>query len=412
MAQAGYQNQSVFQYIAYDKNHGLVKGKLIATSEQSVAELLSYEGYQIVSIEERAPLLNLEKIKGLLSNKVKASDIVLFYRQMALLLESGINIITALELLKNQMSNRLLSNALNGIIADLRAGNQLSAAMAKYPRIFSPLYCRSLSVGEQTGGLEVILRQIADYMEKDNAAVKKIKSAMVYPVLALVMTVVVVGILITFVIPAFSGLYSSLGAELPLLTRILISASDILRAYGVYLVIGLIVISLLIIVYTRTSSGKYKRDKFLLWLPLLGRVAHLNELAHCCKSIALLYRAGLPLPEIMALLIEGTNNSVMAEALASVRRDMLTGERLSQPMSRYSIFLPMMVQMTKVGEETGNLDTNLSAVAQSYETEAEDRTRSLIAMIQPATTLIIGGVVALIALSLVSAMYSVYGQMS
>ena len=151
-------------------------------------------------------------------------------------------------------------------------------------------------------------------------------------------------------------------------------------------------------------------DKLALSLPLLGQVNRLNWLANCCRSISLLFRAGLPLTEIMPLVANGTSNRLLAKGLIDVHQDMLRGEGLSQPMAKNNLFLPMMVQMVKVGEETGNLDVTLLAVAQSYETDAEDKTRSLIGLIQPAMTLIIGLVVGVIALSLVSAMYSIYGQ--
>jgi type IV pilus assembly protein PilC len=148
----------------------------------------------------------------------------------------------------------------------------------------------------------------------------------------------------------------------------------------------------------------------MLRTPLIGRVKHLNELARCCRSISLLFIAGLPLTEIMPLVIQGAGNRVMSEALYNVQMDMLKGEGLSRPMAKNSIFLPMMVQMVKVGEETGNLDSSLHAVAQNYESEAEDKTKNLIGMIQPVMTLVIAGIVGVIALSMVSAMYSIYGQ--
>ena len=145
-------------------------------------------------------------------------------------------------------------------------------------------------------------------------------------------------------------------------------------------------------------------------MPLLGRVVHLKELARCCRSISLLFHAGLPLTEIMPLVIEGAKNKVVIEALTQVQQDMLKGEGLSKPMAKNPLFLPMMVQMVKVGEETGNLDTTILAVAENYEIEAKDKSDAVIAMIQPAMTVIIGGIIAVIALSMVSAMYSMYGQ--
>jgi type IV pilus assembly protein PilC len=336
--------------------------------------------------------------------------VILFYRQLALLLESGVDIITSLELLWGQVSSRTLRTVLGEVIADLRGGNQLSAALGKHPEVFPPVCWRSLRVGEQTGSLEVMLKQIADYIEKEVVAAKSIKGALMYPIVAAIVTVAVIGILVTFVLPAFGSLYSSLGAELPLLTRILIGASSELRSNGVYLLLAVSSIVGFTYFYIKTPTGRYKWDKLALCLPLLGRVYHLKELSRCCRSISLLFRAGLPLPEIMPLVIDGAGNKVVAEALTDVQQDMLKGEGLAQPMARNNLFLPMMVQMVKVGEETGNLDNSLLAVAQNYETEATDKTTSLIGLIQPAMTLLIGLIVGLVAVSMISAMYSLYGQ--
>jgi type IV pilus assembly protein PilC len=341
----------------------------------------------------------------------KPTEIVLFYRQLALLLESGIDIITSLELLRGQMSNRTLVTVLGEVIAEVRGGSQLSAAMEKHPKVFSTICRRSLRVGEQTGGLEVILRQVADYIEKELVATKGIKNALTYPIIAAIATIGVIGILVGFVLPAFGELYGSLGAELPLITRVLISSSESLQSYGLYLILGGLIVAGIFVMYIRTPKGKYRWDKLALSLPMVGRVNHLKELARCCRSISLLFRAGLPLTEIMSLVIDGVNNVVMVKALTDVQQDMMKGEGLAQPMDKNELFLPMMVQMVKVGEETGNLDTTLMAVAQSYEAEAQDKTESLIKLIQPTMTLLIGLVIGVIALSMLSAMYSIYGQL-
>jgi type IV pilus assembly protein PilC len=175
--------------------------------------------------------------------------------------------------------------------------------------------------------------------------------------------------------------------------------------------LGGLIVAGIFVMYIRTPKGKYRWDKLALSLPMVGRVNHLKELARCCRSISLLFRAGLPLTEIMSLVIDGVNNVVMVKALTDVQQDMLKGEGLAQPMDKNELFLPMMVQMVKVGEETGNLDTTLMAVAQSYEAEAQDKTESLIKLIQPTMTLLIGLVIGVIALSMLSAMYSIYGQL-
>ena len=399
----------VYQYVACNEAGEIVKGKLTAASEEAITNLLSYAGFRLINLKPYVPFFSMGHLSSQLF-RVKPAEVILLYRQLALLLESGINIVTALELLQDQVANRTLKKVLDNVVSDLRAGNQLSVAMSKHPDVFSQLACRSLSIGEQTGGLEVMLRQISDYMEKSIIASKSIKSAMTYPIIASIVTVIVVGILVGFVLPAFSDLYGSLGAELPALTRMMLDLSTLFRNNILYILIALLVVVGIALIYIKTPEGKYKISMLVLRMPLLGRIRHLNELARCCRSVSLLYRAGLPLTDIMPLVIDGSDNVVMSQALHEVQQGMLKGEGLAQPMARDPIFLPMMVQMVKVGEETGSLDVSLMAVAQNYEAEAEDKTKSLIALIPSVMTLIIASVVGVIALSMVSAMYSIYGQ--
>lgn len=399
----------VYQYIACSPQGEVIKGRLNAANEEAVNDMMSYAGYRLINLKPYVPFFSVERLKQSLF-KIKPMEIVLFFRQLALLLESGVNIVTSLELLQEQMTNPNMKKAMVDILKDLRNGNQLSTAMAKHPEIFTPLACRTLSIGEQTGGLETMLRQVADYMEKEVTASKGIKSALTYPVIAAVVTIIVVGVLVGYVLPAFSDLYDRLGIELPMMTQMMMNFSESVKANALYILIGLVVVIGGFLVYIKTPEGSYKFDKFLLKLPLIGRVKLLNELSRCCRSISILFTAGLPLTEIMSLVTQGTNSKVMAEALNNVHQDMLKGEGLSQPMSKNPIFLPMIVRMVKVGEETGSLDTSLLAIADNYETEAEDKTKSLIGLIQPVMTLIIAGVIGLIALSMVSAMYSVYGK--
>lgn len=399
----------LYQYIACGESGDIVKGKISATSEEAITEMLSYAGYRLINLRPYVPFMSLGKLAGQFF-KVKQTEIILFYRQLALLLESGVNIVTALDLLRDQITNRILKKVLQDVIEDIRNGNQLSTAMSRYPEIFPSMSSRTLSIGEQTGGLEGMLRQVADYLEKELTTRKGIKGALMYPMIAAGVTVVVVAVLMFFVLPAFANLYGSLGAELPALTRMMMSLSVVLRAYALHIFLSIFIVIGLALIYFKTPDGKYKLDAIMLRIPQLGRVRHLNELSRCCRSISLLFTAGLPLTEIMPLVIQGCSNRVMAQALYNVQMDMLKGEGLAKPMSKNSLFLPMMVQMVKVGEETGSLDASLQAVAQNYESEAQDKTKSLIGMIQPLMTIIIAGIVGLIALSMVSAMYSIYGQ--
>jgi len=399
----------VYQYVAYNDNGEIVKGKLSATNEEVATEQLNYAGYQAITLKPFTPLISLNKLVASLS-PAKPAEIIFFYRQLAMLLESGIDITACLELLQGQASNRTLRKALGDVISDLRSGNQLSAALSKHPQVFPPVYCRLMGVGEQGGNLELVLKQIADYMEKEVDTVKHVKSALMYPIITSIVTLAVIGVLAVFVLPTFGSLYNSLGIDLPPLVGILIAATDKIQDYGLYIALAALILAGLALIYIKTPNGRYKWDRFILSLPLVGRIRHISELARYCRNMSLLFSSGLPINEAISLIVEGSGNRAMAKALADVQQDMVKGEGLSRPMVKNRLFLPMMVQMVKVGEETGNLDVTLLAVARSYEAEAEDKTRSLVALIQPAMTIIMGLIVGLITLSLTSAIYAMYGQ--
>ena len=398
-----------YAYVAYTKDRRLVKGKLSATNEAAAADLLSYGGYQVLTLKQIVPFFDKEKLSARFS-RVKPMEMVMFSRQLALLLESGTDIVTSLELLQDQTTNQTLRRVIGDVVSDIRGGSSLAAALSKHPRAFSQLYHRAISAGEQGGDMEETLIQMANHIERAAVTEKKVKGALRYPIIVFVTAVAVVGLLVTFVLPRFTSLYTAFGSELPLLPRMLIGVTDWFSHYGLFLVLGIVAAIGITFVYLRTPAGKTWWHRTLLSLPVFGRINLLNQLSRCCRTISLLFKVGVPLPEIMAVAIYGTTNRIMAEALTEVQQELLKGEGLSRPMARRKLFLPLMVQMVGVGEETGNLDKTLATVAQAYEAEAEDKTSSAVALIQPAMTIIIGGVVAFIAIALVSAMYSVYGQ--
>jgi len=400
-----------FQYIAYTSERRLVKGRLSATNEEAAANLLNYGGYQVVSLKTITPFFNLGNLAARFS-RIKSREIIMFSRQLALLLESGTDIVTALELLQGQATNRTLRGVIGEVASDIRGGSSLSTAMGKHPRAFPEIYHRTIAAGEQGGNLEVVLRQMADFLERGVVTEKKIKSALAYPFILAIVAVVVVAILVTFVMPTFVGLYESFKVELPLPTRLLIGITSWLLEYGLYLILAVVAVVAIGYIYIRTPAGKYQFDKLMLGLPVVGRITLLSELSRSCRTMALLFRVGLPLPEVMSLAIHGSNNKVMVEGLTEVQQELIRGQGLSKPMGKRKLFLPLMVQMVGVGEETGNLDNTLTTVAQSYEVEADDRTSSAVGLIQPAMVAIIAVVVGFIAIALVSAMYSIYGQLN
>ncbi len=398
-----------YHYVACSEDNRIVKGKLSAPDEEAAADMLTYSGYRVLSLKETIPFFTGEKLTARFST-INPTEIIMFSRQLALLLESGTDAITSLELLQTQVTNRAFKKIIADVISDVRGGSPLSQALSKHPRAFSTVYHRLVSVGERTGNLEVVLRRAADYIERISTTQKSVKSALLYPIILCIVAIIVIAILVTFVLPAFAGLYASFGVQLPTTTRVLLAITDWLQHYGLWLLLGIVAAVVAGFAYTKTPAGRYQWSKLALSLPRIGHINLLNELSRCCRSIALLYGSGLPLPEIMTLAIQGTNNRAMAKALTEVQQSMIAGAGLSGPMAKNKLFLPLMVQMTAVGEETGNLDNTLTTVAESYEAIADDKTKAIVALITPAMTIFIGLVVGFIAASLLAAMYSIYGQ--
>ncbi len=400
-----------FVYTAYTEDKKLVKGKVSSISEEAATELLSYGGYRVVSLKKVVPLFDKEKLLARFS-QIKPSEIIMLSRQLALLLESGTDIVTSLDLLQVQTDNQTLRKILGEVSSDIRGGSSLSKALSKYPRAFSTMYSQAIAAGEQGGNMEVVLRQMADYLERGATTEKKIKGALTYPFMVVLVAVVVVVILITFVFPSFIGFYAEIGAELPLATRMLIGITNWFGHYGLYLLIVILAAVGATYAYIKTPAGKYRWHKMMLRLPVIGRIIQLSELSRCCRTMSLLIRVGLPLPEVMAATIRGTTNKAIAESLTEVQQALIRGEGLAQPMAKRDLFLPLMTQMVSVGEETGNLENTLVTVAESFETETNDKTTAAVALIQPVITVFLGLGVGFVVLAMLSAMYSVYGQLN
>lgn len=401
-----------YNYVAYTADYKLVKDSITAADERDAVQVIESLGRRILKLDA-ARTIQIDWSQYFPSLfSVKRDEVIVFSRQLKLLIESGNDIVASLDLLQNQITNKSFKSALGEIVSDIRAGSRLADAMSKHPGIFPRIYCRSISVGEQTGELGMMLSEIANYLENEEHNKKGLKSALAYPLTVLVVAAVVVAILVNFVLPTFENLYATLGAELPIITRIFLTLANGLRNAALPTLGILVLIAIGVAFYFRTPNGKYQRDRLAFALPLLGFINRLQELAYCCRTMAVLFRSGLTSTEIMDVTIDSSSNRLMAEALLDVKQGMLQGEGLSKPMSVNRIFMPMMVEMVRVGEETGGLGDTLEVVAQTYVAEAQAKTRLMKAFIQTAVMIGITVVVCVVVLSMLSAMFGVYGQIS
>ena len=399
-----------YKYVAYNQEKQLVNGKVDAPNETVAQDLLNLSGLKTVSLKEAKPLLNMEKIRGA-TYKISNKEVIMFSKQLALMIESGFDIAASLDLLASQITNRGLKKIVVEITADIRNGMKPSQAFAKHTTAFSGLYCRTIAVAEETGNLEKALRQMADHIEKNAMAAKKVKGALMYPAMVAIMMVGVIAVMVLFVVPSFQTLYDSMGTEIPLPARILLGSTNFLRSYGLYMIVGVVVLGVAYFGLTRSDEGKYQRDKVMLRMPLIGNIIVMSELSRVAATISTLFRAGVPLPEVMTLASQSCENRVIGRALTEVRQEMLQGQGLARPLSQRPIFPALMVQMASVGENTGNLDTTMDTVAVSYGMEADDRVSVMTGLITPITGIIMGGLVAFLAVALVSTMYGMMGSM-
>ncbi|MFC1953047.1 type II secretion system F family protein [Chloroflexota bacterium] len=399
-----------YRYEATTTQGKLVKGTIKASGEIEAERILIERGFHPLTVEETPSMFSLEEALPSLFN-VKPRDVIIFSRQLATLLRSGISLLPALEILGGQVSgSRTFKKVLQSVISDIRAGGAFTDALAKHPTAFSELYCRTIVVGEQTGNLETVLQQMADFQEMQGATAQKVKKALSYPMLILGVGLVVVIILMTVVMPQLMGLFTSMGVDLPLPTRILMGVSDFLTSYPLYFLIGGSVIAALALWFAKQSTGRRILDRLLVTIPMMGPANLMAELARFSRTMAVLVNAGLSLQEVMELAPQSTANTFIRDTLNQVNERLLLGEGLSEPMSQIELFPPLLVQMVVVGEETNTLDFTMGVVADFYESASEEKMNSLVGMLGPMTTIGIALLVGFIAISVLMPMYSITGS--
>jgi type IV pilus assembly protein PilC len=397
----------MYQFTAYTIDKKIVQGNIDATSENMAEEALYRAGYQrILSLREVRPRLSLETLFPTFFG-VKTQDVIDFSHQLATLIESGVSILTALELLKKQAPREALRKVIAGLVDELQGGSSFSQALSKYPEVFSSTYCQVVKASEQAGNLEAGLRQIARYMGKRATTTSRVKRALAYPAMVLLMAIGVFVLLITVALPPLIGLFESLGAELPLATTLLIAIADFFISYKFYLLWGVFTLVIAIVVYTRLPAGKLTMDRLKLKIPVIGSIVIEHNVCHFCQITSMLLKAGLPLPQVMDIAIQTSGNRIIRQALADVRDKLLQGQGWSQPMAENGLFPQLLVEMIAVGEKTGTMDSTLATLADYYEERVDQRINTLVAMIEPILTVVIGLVVAFIALSLITPLYSI-----
>jgi type IV pilus assembly protein PilC len=398
-----------YEYKVRDKTGAVKTGTIDAESPSQVAGKLKSMGYAPLSITHANAGMNKEfKIPGFGAPKVGLKDLAVFSRQFATMVNAGLSLLRALNILVDQTENKELARVLGEVRNDIETGNSLSSGMAKHPDVFPPLMVNMCKAGEVGGFLDSVMLQIANNYEAEVKLRGKVKSAMTYPIVVLCIAVVAVIGMLLFIVPTFVGLFKTLGGKLPLPTQILVSISTGLK-------VGIIPLIILIFVgmnvwrkVKRTERVRNVVDPLKLKLPVFGELFKKIALTRFARNLGTMMQSGVPILQSLDIVAETTGNIVLERATRAVQESVRTGESLTKPLTEHPVFPPMVVQMMAVGEETGALDTMLHKIAEFYDQEVESTTESLTALIEPLMIAFLGGIVGSMIVALYMPIFKIF----
>ncbi|MGD1013356.1 MAG: type II secretion system F family protein [Acidimicrobiales bacterium] len=397
---------TAFKYTALDESGKKVAGTEMAASLGAVHLALIQRGLQPLDIKEKTSILNFEITKKM----VPRAEVMNFTRQLAVFMKAGVSIMEALEVIVEETQNKLLRKIIFDLIDSLRSGDTFATACASHPEAFPNFYVGILESAELTGNLDQVLNQLAEYIERDQAARTKVTSALIYPAVVAAMSVVTVLILTVFVLPRFRVFFTSLHAKLPLVTRMMMSMAGFVGKWWYAEIAVVVIIVAGFITMRRSEKGHAILDAAILKLPVIGDITQTAVLERVCRILSSMLRAGVDLPRSMAVTADSANNVVFHNALDDVRDAMMQGQGLAGPIARTGLFPGAARQMFRVGEETGTLDQQLTVAADYYNRELETKLERATALFEPAIIVFMGVVVGFVAVALISAMYGIYNQ--
>ena len=394
---------ATYAYEVRDRQGKVVTGTLEADNQAAVADRLRAMGYSPMSIkQEKQGALQKELTIPGFGPKVKLKDLVIFSRQFATMINSGLSLLRALTILEEQTENTKLAEIIGTVATDVEAGRSLSDAMAEHED-FPKLFIALVRAGETAGMLDQVLMRIADTFEAELALRQKIKSAMTYPVIVFIMAIALTGVMLVFIVPTFEMLFTSLGGELPLPTQILVSMSQFVSS-----LLGLFLIFVVPIAgwqafkaYRKTEPGRLQLDTIKLKLPVFGPLFHKIAITRFARNLGTLLRAGVPILQALEITADTVNNGVIGAAVDDVKDGVRQGRSIAEPLTEHEVFPAMVVQMISVGEETGAVDTMLDKIADFYDREVQATTEQLTALMEPVMIGVLGGLVG----SMVIALY-------
>lgn len=404
-----------FVYEVRDATGQLRRDTIEAQNVRVATARLQEQKMTVISIKEKAAGGGADGLAGLLQKmrKVNEQALTVFSRQFATMINAGLAMVRCLDILSEQTEDKKLQQTLIQVRRDVEGGSTLSNALAKHPNVFSQLYISMVKAGEMGGVLDEVLERLAGFMEKDFSLKKKVKSALTYPVVILVMAMGIVFFLVTYILPTFVTLFEGMSLKLPLPTQILIGVTKGARN-------PMVLIPCLILFgaggfglsqYVKTSAGKKQYDLLKLNIPIFGLLNKKVSISRFCRTLGTLLSSGVPIMQALEIVGRASGNEIIAMTVGKVRESIREGESIASPLGASGMFPPMVTQMVAVGEETGNLDAMLSKIADFYDTEVDYMLSSLTSMLEPIMIVGMGGVVGFIVISVFLPLYQLIGNL-
>ena len=400
----------VFEYEVRSQNGQKIEGTLEAENESMLASNLRKKGYYILNIKRKGKGFSLSGI-NLFEKKVKLNDLAIFARQFSAMINSGISIIDALDILRDQIDHPKLNQVVIAVTEDIETGSDLSESLSNHPDVFPELFVQMVRAGETGGIIGDVLDRIANHYEKQDELQGKIKSALYYPITIMVIALLVVIFLLTNVVPTFVNMFANLGAQLPLPTRILIGTSSFMESY--WWLVGLIIIALIFLFrnYRKSPSGRLRTDAFILKIPQVGTMMQKIYLSRFSSTLSVLLSSGVDLLASLSIVEGVIGNKLYAQALTEARIKVREGSTLSEPLEKREEFPKLLVHMIKVGEESGAMSRMLDKVSMFYDREVDRSVEGVVSIIEPVIIVFLAIVVGFVVISIVMPMFDMYTYM-
>ena len=379
-----------FTYTARALNGDLKTATIEAPNRDEVIAQLRKQRLNVVKIDEKK---EAEKAKQKKAGKISMRDIVIFTRQFSTMINAGLPLVQALDILAKQSENKALKDVTLSVVFDVESGHTVADALRKHPKAFSDLYVNMVAAGEAGGILDTILMRLATFMEKNDALIRKVKGAMIYPGVIMSVAAIAIVVLLIFVIPNFEKMFASVGLALPLPTRIVIGMSKFLQGYW-YICIGAIYGAFFAFKkYYATNDGKLVIDRLMLKAPVLGDVLRKSSVSRFTRTLGTLIGSGVSILEGLEITAKTAGNRVISDAIMESRASIAGGETIAAPLQKSQVFPPMVISMIAVGEQTGGLDEMLSKIADFYDEEVDAAVSGLLSMMEPLMIVFLGVVV-------------------